>query len=106
MHPSEQWVEAVVVVVDLDAGLTGKGAGDTADVLDDPASARDREGKEEGVEFGEVEAFAEVGAGGQQQDRVVAGPAPARLFSETPWSLPSTKCVEVHARARLGEDTY
>jgi hypothetical protein len=65
VHPSEHWVEAVVVVVDLDAGLAGKGAGDAADTLHDPASARDREGQEQRVELWEVEAFAEVGAGGQ-----------------------------------------
>jgi hypothetical protein len=68
VDPPEEWVEAVVVVVDLDAGLPGKGSGDPADVLDDPAPTGDREGQEQGVQFGEVEAFAEVGAGGQQQD--------------------------------------
>ena len=71
MHPPEEGMEAVVVVVDLDAGLAGKGSGDPADVLDDPAPTGDREGQEQGVQLGEVEAFAEVGAGGQQQDRGV-----------------------------------
>ena len=65
MHPSEEWVQAVVVVVDFDARLAGQSAGDSADVLHHPASTRDREGQEEGVEFGKVEAFAEVCAGGQ-----------------------------------------
>ena len=72
MHPSKQRVQAVVVVVDFDAGLAGKSAGDPADVLHDPGPARDREGQEKGVELWKVEALAEVGASGQEQDRFMA----------------------------------
>jgi hypothetical protein len=71
VHPSEQWVQAVVVVVDLDAGLVGLSAGDSTDILHHARSTRDREGEEESVESGKVEAFAEVGAGGQEQDRCI-----------------------------------
>lgn len=42
MHPSKQRVEGIAVVVQLDAGLAGKGARHPADVLHDPAAARDR----------------------------------------------------------------
>ena len=76
MHPSQQGMEGVVVVVDLNAGLAGKGAGDPAEVLYDPAAARDRKGQEQGVELGEIKALTEVGAGGQQQHRSVARPQP------------------------------
>ena len=60
MHAAQKRVEGVVVVVDLDAGLVRQGAGDATDVLDDPATPRDREGQEQGVEGGQVEAFAET----------------------------------------------
>ena len=54
MHPPEEWVQAVVVVVDFDAGLAGQSAGDSADVLHDPASTRDRGVVQPGPHFGET----------------------------------------------------
>jgi hypothetical protein len=98
-------VKAVVVVGDFDAGLTGKGAGDPADVLHDPTSARDREGQEQGIAFGEVKTFAVVGAGGQQQDPDVARPSSSRIALCSFLPVPpfntagSRPCHELSARS-------
>jgi hypothetical protein len=70
-HGDEDRNVGVVVVVHGDTGLGGVGAEESADVLDDPAFGRHGEGEHEGVEAGEVEAFAEVAARGQRNDTVV-----------------------------------
>lgn len=58
-----------MVVVDLGGGLAGVRAEDPAGVLDEAAFEGDRRGQEEGVKRGAVEAFADVGAGGDGQQR-------------------------------------
>jgi hypothetical protein len=55
------------VVVDFGGGLAGVGPQDTAGVLYEPAFEGDGCGEEEGVDCGAVEAFADVGAGGDDQ---------------------------------------
>lgn len=58
-----------MVVVDLGGGLAGVRSQDSAGVLDEPAFERDRSGEEQGVERGAVEAFADVGTGGDDEQR-------------------------------------
>jgi hypothetical protein len=62
-----------VVVVDLGGGLAGVGSEDPAGILDEPAFEGDRCDEEEGVESGAVEAFANVGAGGDDKQRRPVG---------------------------------
>ena len=59
-----------MVVVDLDAGLARKRAGDPADVLHNSGPTGDGKGEEQGVTSGEIEAFAEVRSCRQQKDGV------------------------------------
>lgn len=60
MHALQHGDPTVDVVVERDVVLAVMGAEETADVLDYPALEREGEGKEEGVELGSVEAFAEI----------------------------------------------
>ena len=106
MHPSKQRVEGIVVVVQLDAGLAGKGARHPADVLHDPAAARDRKCQEQRVERREVEALAEVSAGGEQQGRAVSSAQPVE-DSPTKFLASSTlkhRRLDAVARAQLGSE--
>ena len=73
VHAGEYGDELVDVVVELDVVFVVVGAEKPADVLDDSAFERDREGEEQGVEGGPVESFAEVGAGGDEYDAAVSG---------------------------------
>jgi hypothetical protein len=57
----------VVVVVNLGGGLAGVGAQDPAGVLDEAAFECDRRGEEQGVEGWAVEAFANIGTGGDHE---------------------------------------
>ena len=68
MHPVEDGDAGVDVVVELDVVLALVGAEESSDVLDDSSLERQREREEQGVELGPVEALAEVGAGGDEDD--------------------------------------
>ena len=97
-----------MVVVDLDTGLVRQGAGDAPDVLDDPAAPRDREGQEQGVEDEKVEAFTEVGAGGEEEDRGAAATQPVedRRVALLPGSALEHGRVEAVAAAELGSEGF
>lgn len=60
------------VVVEFDLVLAGMGAKEPADVLDAPILEREGEGEQQGVEYGPVEALAEVGA--DDDDPVLVAP--------------------------------
>jgi hypothetical protein len=59
----------VVVVVNLGGGLAGVGAQDPAGVLDEAAFEGDWRGEEQSVESWAVEALADVGPGGDHEQR-------------------------------------
>ena len=62
-----------MVVVDLGGGLAGVRAQDPPGVLDEAPFERDRRGEEQGVQGRAVEALADVGAGGHDQQWRPAG---------------------------------
>ena len=99
-------MEAVVVVVNLGGRLARKSARHPADVLHDSAAARDQKGQEQAVEGGKIEAFAEVGAGGEQQDRGVARPDPVEDRPVQLLARPAFQHggFETMARAQLGSE--
>ena len=68
MHSGEDRDAVINVVVEFNLVLAHVGAQESADVLDDASSEGNRERKEQGVEFWPVEAFADVGAGGDDGD--------------------------------------
>ena len=68
---AEDGDQGVVVVVDFDVEFGGLVAHDSADVLDKLGSGSDWQGEEERIEAGAVEAFAGVGAGGGDEERLV-----------------------------------
>lgn len=61
VHAVEDGDASVDVVVELDVMLSLMGAQESSDVLDDSALERQREGEEQRVELGPVEALLEVG---------------------------------------------
>ncbi len=99
-------MEAVVVVVNLGVRLARKSARHPADVLHDSAAARDQKGQEQAVEGGKIEAFAEVGAGGEQQDRGVVRPDPVEDRPVQLLARPAFQHggFETMARAQLGSE--
>ena len=68
-HGYEHGHGGVVVVVHDDVNFGGVSSQEPADVLDDAAFEGHGERENEGVEAGKVEAFAEVAAGGEGDDR-------------------------------------
>jgi hypothetical protein len=62
----------VDVVVELDVVLAISLAEEPSDVLHDPSLESQREGQEQGLERGPVEALTEVGTGGDHNDAVLA----------------------------------
>ena len=107
MHAVEDRDAAVDVVVELDTVLALVGAEQPADVLHDSTFEREREGEEQGVELGPVEALAEVGAGGDEHDPVVGVPVGDGVGDGLAGSLaePAAKHERVVAQAvESGDD--
>ena len=68
VHAVEDWDPGVDVVVELDVVFSLVGAQESPDVLHDPALERQGESEKQGVEFGPVEALAQVGTRGDKHD--------------------------------------
>jgi len=71
VHRAQYGHAHVGVVVDAHTGLPVVRAHEAAGVLDEAALEGDGEGEEKGVELREVEAFAQVLAGGDDDERLV-----------------------------------
>src|SRR5215475_5602226 len=72
VHAVEDRNADVDIVVELDVVLAVTLTEEPSDVLHDSPLEGEGEGQEQGVERGPVEALAEVGAGGDQHDALLA----------------------------------
>ena len=75
VHSVQDGDAGIDVVVDIDVMLALVGAQESSDVLHDPTLEGEREREEQRVECGPVESFAEVGAGGDEDDANVGKPS-------------------------------